>query len=71
MRTSVSGGNANWPLLTASCTSFCASRISSSWLAVDAMTNSTGKVPALGNGGGRNAGARTPGICDSLPNTSG
>ena len=64
--TSVIGGNANCPLFIASCASCCANRTISSWLAVDAITNSTGKNPALGNADGRNAGARTPVIVDEL-----
>ena len=58
--TSVIGGNANCPLFAASWTICSAKRTISSWLAVDAMTNSTGKNPALGRADGRNAGARIP-----------
>ncbi len=70
MRTSVIGGKANWPLLAASCTSFCAKATISSCGAVDEMTNSTGNVPALGNADGRNAGARTPVIPLSFGDSS-
>ena len=48
---------------SASC---CANATNCSWSAVEAMTNSTGKVPALGSGEGRNAGARIPATPMSL-----
>lgn len=48
----------------------CTARRISSWLAVDAITSSTGKTPALGSADGRNTGARTPVMPDVLPYSS-
>ena len=43
-----------------------AKRVISSWSAVEAITNSTGRKPALGRAGGKNTGARTPAMPASL-----
>ena len=63
--TSIGGGNQNFPLAAAFCWSCLAkSRISDS-SAVEAMTNSTGKVPPPGSAGGSTAKVSTPGICET------
>ena len=50
----MTGGNANRPLfMRLLLRSARRTRTNSSWLAVEAMTNSTGKMPALGQRGGQ------------------
>jgi len=62
--TSMGGGNQNLPLSAAFCCSCLAnSRISLS-SAVEAMTNSTGKVPPPGSAGGSTANASIPGMAE-------